>query len=412
MSKIHFPKNFFWGASVSAHQVEGGNKNQWSEWEIKNAVRLANESERNFSYIKNWENLKSEILNPDNYISGKAANHYKLYKQDIQILKKLNLNAFRFSIEWSRIEPIEGEFNQKEIEYYRKYISELRKNNIEPFVTLWHWTMPIWFTNLGAFEKRNNIKYFLRFVEKVAKEFPEIKFWIILNEPGIYSTLSYRLGQWPPQHSNFLSFIKVYLNLIRVHKETYKLFKLLNPKLAIGSSENIAYNFTERKDLISRFNVWFAKFQAFYFIKRIQKYSDFIGLNFYFTNRYEGWKINNRNENVSDMGWNQEPDKIYDVLLELKRFNKPIYITENGLADGKDVLRKWYLTESLSAIHKAINQGVDVRGYLHWSFLDNFEWDKGFWPRFGLVKVDFKTFKRKIKKSAEFYSKIVSSNSI
>ena len=149
MSKIlKFPKNFLWGAATSAHQVEGGNKNDWSEWEKNNAKKLAKKAKDNY---QSWQKEKfPEMFDEKNYISGIACDHYHKFKEDFDLAKSLGHNAHRFSIEWSRIEPEEGKFNEKEIEHYKQVILALRERGVEPFVTLWHWTIPIWLAKKGG----------------------------------------------------------------------------------------------------------------------------------------------------------------------------------------------------------------------------------------------------------------------
>jgi beta-glucosidase len=171
MKKRFFNKNFLWGAAVAAHQVEGGNEyNQWTIWERDNAERLAKKAEKRLSNLDSWPIIKNQAQNPENYISGKAVDHFDLYKEDFSLLEELHFNAFRFSVEWSRVEPREGEFDYKAIEYYRKYIAELKKRNIEPVVTLFHFTLPNWFVEKGGFEKLRNSKYFVRFTRKIMSE--------------------------------------------------------------------------------------------------------------------------------------------------------------------------------------------------------------------------------------------------
>src|SRR3989344_5295476 len=134
--KERFPENFYWGSATSAHQVEGGNRNDWTEWEKANADRLAKEAERKFGYLPNWPEIKEQAQNPKNYISGRACEHYNRYEEDFDIAKSLRHNAHRFSIEWSRIEPEEGKWDEKEIEHYRQVVRALRSRGLEPFVTL------------------------------------------------------------------------------------------------------------------------------------------------------------------------------------------------------------------------------------------------------------------------------------
>ncbi len=394
-----------WGTAVAAHQVEGGNFNNWSEWEKQNAERLAKEARQKW---QPWQQEKfPEMFDPPNYISGRACDHYHLYEQDFNIAKSLGHNAHRFSIEWSRIEPEEGKFNQSEIEHYRNIIKALKIRGLEPFISLWHWTVPIWFAKKGGFEKRKNIKYFIHFCEVVVKEFKnDVKFWLVLNEPEIYTGHSYLKGTWPPQKKNFFSYLKVFKNLIRAHRSVFGAIKQIDDQAQIGIAKNNVY-----------FEGWLASIANwwwnFYFLNYIKNYQDFIGLNYYFHNRIKGLKFNqNKNEKTSDLGWEIYPEGIYHVLKELKKYQKPVYITENGLADAKDEKREKFIKENLYWVYKAMQEGVDVRGYFYWSLLDNFEWDKGFWPRFGLVEIDYQTMERKVRPSAQEYAKICKNNEL
>ena len=409
---LKFPKGFYWGSATSAHQVEGNNVNDWSEWEKKNAERLAKEAKEKWQL---WQQEKfPEMFNPENYISGRACDHYHLYEQDFDIAKKLGHNAHRFSIEWSRIEPEQGKFNEKEIEHYRKVILALKKRGIEPFVTLWHWTNPLWIRDIGGWENKKITDYFERYAEKISNALGEnVKFWITLNEPEIYASNSYFAGVWPPQKKNLFAYLRVLNNLIKAHRKAYGVIKKANSNSKIGIAKNNIYFEAYQNKLVNRvlkkFIDWWWNF---YFLNRIRNHQDFIGLNHYFHNRINYGFNKNENKKISDIGWELYPEAIYYVLKDLKRFNKPIYITENGLADGGDKKRSWFILESLKNIGKAINEGVNVRGYLHWSLMDNFEWDKGFWPRFGLVEVNYKTLERKIRPSALQYAKICKTNEL
>lgn len=268
---------------------------------------------------------------------------------------------------------------------------------------------------MGAFEKRKNIKYFIRFCEYIASSFKdEVAFWITLNEPEIYSSMSYFKGTWPPQIRSFISYYRVFRNLAKAHQEIYLSIRKINFEAQIGIAKNNIY-FEAHLNKISnrilkKFIDWWWNF---YFLNQIKNYQDFIGLNHYFHNRINNFKfIQNENKKTSDMGWELYPEAIYHVLKDLKKYNKPVYVMENGLADAKDENREWFIKETLKNIYKAIAEGVDVRGYFHWSLLDNFEWDKGFWPRFGLVEIDYKTLERKIRPSAYVYAKIAQNNAI
>jgi beta-glucosidase len=402
-----FPKSFFWGASTAGHQVEGGLKDQWSAWEQANAKDLAITAHQRLGWLPTWNDIKDEAEDPDNYISGKAVEHYKHYKQDFDIVEKLNLNAFRFSIEWSRIEPEEGQWDATEIARYKNYIRELRDRRIEPFANIWHWTFPVWFAEKGGFKKKSNIKYFLRFVQKVADELTdELNYVITLNEPNVYASFSYITGEWTPQEKSVVSGTKVYFNLVKAHKRAYKILKKRKPLLQVGIAQQLANIQAKRPhnffDQLS--TKWMRYYWNWWFLKRIRRYQDFIGCNYYFTDYYTGL-IHRQNPRVplNDLGWYMEPEGLYPLLVRTwVRFKKPIYITENGLADDADDYRRWWMEESIVAMQRAISEGVDVRGYFHWSLLDNFEWKYGWWPKFGLVRVDRTTMKRTIRPSAHW----------
>lgn len=407
---LKFPKRFLWGASSAAHQVEGGTHNQWSVWELENAKVLAETAKYQANYLPKWDDIKAEATDPANYISGKATDHYNRYEEDFAILKKLNMNAWRFSIEWSRIEPEEGSWNAEAVEHYRTYLQRLKDLGIEPVVTLWHWTVPTWFEAKGGFRRRENIKYFLRFAEKVLEELGrDFRYIITLNEPEVYVSKGFLSADWPPQiHSKWQAFWTL-MHLMVAHKKVYKLAHAKGRKYLVSIAKNCAYHYAGDDAKLSQWTAAFMRWGSDYFwLNRIKHHIDFIGLNYYFSNRYYGYRMHNPNEMVSDLGWNMEPANIEFVLKDLyDRYNKPILITENGVADRDDEYRKWWLTQTLLAMHRAIQGKVRLEGYLHWSLTDNFEWSSGFWPRFGLVGIDYKTKKRTIRPSAVWLGKLI-----
>lgn len=404
---LNFPKRFLWGASTAAHQVEGGNHNQWSVWELENARALAEQAKYQAKYLPKWDEIKDEVTDPDNYVSGRGVDHYNQYEKDFAALKKLNMNAFRFSIEWSRIEPEEGAWNAKAIAHYRDYLRALNKNKIEPIVTLWHWTMPVWFTDMGGFEKAANVKYFVRFCEKVLQELGrEFRYIITINEPETYISKSYILGEWPPQHQSKIQGLRVYLNLINAHKKVYALAHQTSRKYIVGLAKTSAHQYAGDSAIISKLAAEVATWGADNFIlNRVKKQLDFIGVNYYFTNRYYGYMVHNPDQKVNDLGWDMQPQNIQLVLERLyDKYGIPIIVTENGCADQDDEYRKWWITQTLIAMHKALQNGVRLEGYLHWSLLDNFEWASGYWPKFGLLEVDRKTMKRTARPSAVWFA--------
>jgi beta-glucosidase len=400
MAKLEFPDGFLWGASTASHQVEGNAHNQWSEWE--GSPGRMTQLERDGLITK---------YGKENFISGVAADHYNRYEEDFALAKELGHSATRISIEWSRIEPQEGEFDNAAIDHYRKVVAAIRKNDMEPFVTLWHWTFPVWFRDKGGFAIRSNEKYFARFCDKMAIALPEVKFWITLNEPEIYTSHGYLKGTWPPQEESRIKTLKVFHNLAHAHRLAYAKIKKINPAAQVGIAKHNIYFEAYRNQpwnvVIKKFADWGWNF---YFLNKISGAQDFIGLNHYFHNRIKGKTNQNENLRVNDMGWELYPEAIYHVLKDLKKYNLPIYITENGLADAEDKQRAWFIKETLKNVHRAISDGVDVRGYLHWSLMDNFEWDKGFWPRFGLIAIDYTTEARSPRPSALEYKNICRDN--
>lgn len=397
---LKFPNGFLWGAATSSHQVEGGNRNDWSEWE---------DSELR---IKNYELRMKKKFDHDNFVSGAACDSYNHWSDDLECIKKLNLNAYRFSIEWSRIEPEEGKFSEKGMDYYRKIIKDLKANNIIPFITLWHFTTPIWMAKKGGWTSSEINKFFLRYVEKIVTEFKnDVDFWVTFNEPDIYAGFSFLKGEWPPEKKNIFLYCKSLFNLIKVHNDSYLLIKKIDSRAQVGiAKHNIYFEAYENRVInlvLKKFMDWW--WNSFIF-NRIKKYQDFLGLNHYNHNRINYGFYKNENKIMSDMGWEFYPSSIYFALIDLKKYNKPIYITENGWAESGDVHRLNFIQETLENVHKTIEDGVDVRGYFYWSLLDNFEWARGFEPKFGLCEVNRKTFERKARPSAKVYAEICKNN--
>ena len=407
MEHYRFPKGFLWGASTSAHQVEGGQNNDWTEWERENAERLANEAARQYSSLPSWESIKPLAIDPENYISGKAADSYNRYQEDIALLKEMGLNSYRFSIEWSRVEPRPNVFDEMAIQHYKDMVNELRKADIEPIVTLWHWTLPTWVRDLGGWRSPKTVRHFRKYAVRVVSELSEVQIWTTLNEPEIYAEASFLYANWPPQQKSLLGFWRVYHNLASAHITVYRAIKRMHPAAQVGiSTDVVAYDgksiFSRLVALISR--TWINHF----FLVRVQRHQDYIGLNYYFHNPSRRFKATqDLGRKFSDLGWELYPQGLFTVLKELSVYKKPIYITESGLADARDAQRADYIDSCLHQMNRAISDGIDVRGYLHWSLIDNFEWDKGFWPKFGLAEVDRKTMKRTLRPSAYHYAEIV-----
>lgn len=403
-----------WGASTASYQVEGGNHTQWSEWEHANAERLARTAGERLGWQPNWTNIKSAAEDPQNYISGKGVEHYTRFVEDFDLLGSLHMNSFRCGFEWARLQPQEGAWDTAAVKHYHAYLAELKKRNITPIVTLWHWTTPVWFSDKGGFARRQNLKHFDDFVSRFIQEFgDEVSHVITLNEPNVYTAFGYLSGIWPPQHRNYLEFFTTYHNLTLAHKRAYVIIKNQQPNCAVGIAAQVSDSRpVSPKNVINRLAVHMADYGwNWWFLNRIRRNSDFIGLNYYFT-QYLDWrgKQVNPKQPLNDMGWYMEPSGIYRALTRTwRRYKLPIIVTENGLADSTDAHRVWWLEETFQALQRAIKDGVTIWGYLHWSLLDNFEWAHGWWPKFGLVSVDRKTQKRTLRPSALWLGEYIKS---
>lgn len=411
---MKFAKDFYLGAGTSAHQIEGGLENNWSRWEKEHAdteSRFYQEGKKGFFNNPIGEANIKEACEYDNYISGKAVDSFNRYKEDVQILKSLGLNSYRFSVEWSRIEPEKGKYSEDGLKYYRNLINELKENGIEPFLTCWHWPIPLWLEKEGGLEAEGIVKYFEKYVEVLKENFgQDVKYWITINEPTVVSLCSYLIGKWPPAKKNIFKFWKVcFINLVNMHKVAYKVLKKGESNLMAGIAHNIQYIKGYKDRVLNKLVASICKyFSNFLFLNKIEGYMDFVGLNFYQHTELGLFGFKEVSQKRNDMSWGMEPYSILYILKELKdKYDLPIIITENGLADREDKYRKWWLDETFKAMEEALDYGVELFGYIHWSLLDNFEWAEGFWPKFGLVEVNRETLDRRIRESGYYYKSLV-----
>lgn len=408
--ELKFPKNFLWGVSTSAHQSEGGQHNQWTVWELENAKSLAAQAPYQYDDLDNWADIRRVAKSPMNYVSGRAANHYEMFDQDIELVKQMNMNAFRFSVEWSRIEPEQGSWDAEAVEHYKSVLLSLKKRGIEPIVTLFHFTLPVWFTEMGGFEKRANVDHFVRFAERILRELgPTVKYVITLNEPEIYAAQGYYLAKWPPQVQSLSLMRRVLINLARAHNQVAKRVHDMSRRYRVSISNNSVYIYPGDDSWLSvRAAAFMQYWRDDYFLKKVVKNCDFLGVNYYFSDRVYGYRVHNPEGHVNDLGWSMEPQYLERALERLsEKYKLPILVTENGLADADDKDRQWWLIQTIMALQRSMKNGVDLIGYLHWSLFDNFEWEKGTWPRFGLYAVDYKTMVRTPRESAIWFAKVL-----
>jgi beta-glucosidase len=405
-----FPADFLWGASTAGHQVEGGNYDQWTVWELEHAVELARTAVRRLGSLPEWQKFKPAATDPENYISGKGVMHYQKYRDDFDIACKIGLNAFRFSIEWSRLEPEIGVWDDSEIDHYHNYIDEMKRRGLEPVLNIWHWTHPVWFEQRGGFSRKENLSFWMRYVQKIADEFgQDVRYVITLNEPNVYVLYGAFNNVDVPPHGTMFTKLLTFWRLVQAHRIAYRVLKRANPDLQVSVAYQMSFDAPkDPKKFLDRLS---AKLLNYgwnrWFLNRVRRSMDFVGINYYFSNRYQGFKQQNPGSPKNDLGWYMEPSAIGQVITDVwDRYHKPVMITENGVADEDDRVRQWWLEETFSAMHQAMAGGARIIGYMHWSLLDNFEWAFGWWPKFGLIKVDrARGMKRVVRPSAVWLSK-------
>lgn len=401
MNEVLFPESFLWGAGGAGHQIEGDNiHSQYNQME--------RDGKPNFP-VK----------------SGKACNHWELYREDIDMMADMNLQVYRMSIEWSRIEPEEGRYDEVALSRYIDMLERLNRRGIKVCLTLHHWTHPQWFEALGGFEKRENVRYFEKHLNYIVPKIKDyVYLWVVLNEFNNHALTP----------ANFY----LYKNLLLVHARGYHVIKQYS-KAPISSTHSLIHWQPQRSsDPMDRAAAKVLDWcQNEFFIHAIKTgemvlpYADaessdevkgsldYWAINYY-TRHMASARIKNFSaprfpfDRVSMIEESMYLEELYpDGLVQhLPRFTDyPIYITENGCCCDDDRVRIIYLARHLLALHEAMKMGVDVRGYIHWSIMDNYEWGS-YKPRFGLVHVDFKTFQRTLKPSAYFYREIIRNHGI
>ena len=413
-----------WGTATAAHQVEGNNTN--NNW-------------YRFEHQKDSSG-KPRIHNNDK--SGLAADHWNRYKQDIGLMNQLGVKYYRFSVEWSKIEPKNGIFNEKALEHYRELCTTLIDSGLTPVVTLHHFTHPIWFEDLGGFEKEENIEHYLEFSEIVFNKLSDlVPYWCTINEPAVYVSQGYFNGVFPPGKKDPVLAGQVMKNLLNAHVAVFRHLKTLpnGMNVQIGLVKNITQFDPLRRwhildwyfsrilnDIFTNNTIDFLSTGNFnFYLPGMANISykntdaigaiDFIGLNYYSRWHVKGhfnaanpFTFETRPEDIqTDMPYSIYPEGFYRAIQTISNLNKPIIITENGIADNKDDRRKLFIERYLYALYKAIMDGYDIRGYFYWTLMDNFEWAEGYMMKFGLYEVDFSTQERELRKGGLAFSKIV-----
>lgn len=413
---LHFPKDFKWGTATAAHQVEGGNTN--NDWYA-------------------WEQTPGKVY--DSHKSGKACNWWEPggAEADFDLMASMGHNAHRLSIEWSRIEPEEGRWDEAAIERYRVMLRELRARDIEPMVTLHHFTSPLWLVERNGFENETAVTLFDRFVAKAVEALGEYcDLWCTINEPMILVVEGYLQGVHPPGKQDMQAGLGVALNLLRAHGAAYHTIHRIQPQARVGFAhqmrgfeparawfpldravagfQNWAMN---EMWLLGTLDGWLRPPLGRGRIAGLANTLDWIGLNYYTTDLVAfdpGRKATGFGRNfypaeaeISDGGYGQlHPEGFLHFLRRLARLRRPIYVTETGLPDADDDQRPRFLVTHLRQLWRAINFNWPVRGLYHWTLVDNFEWAYGWSLRFGLVELDPETQARHTRPSGELYAEI------
>lgn len=381
---------FLFGAATSSHQIEGNTANDWISWEAAGHTR-----ER----------------------SGRAADHWTRWREDFDLLATLGLNSYRMSIEWSRVEPRSGEFDDSALAQYRSMLLRLKELNIIPLVTLHHFTLPPWVSRQGGFLHPRAAEWFIRYVDRTLAALGDLAdLWVTLNEPMVLVVMGYLMALWPPGVHGFPRAWRLIDRLARVHRAAYQAIKSRQPDALVGLAHHIIAFEPWRDSVADRLTTRALHYLMNQrFINLAGDTQDFYGINYY-TRQYGHWShglhpIQSRpGALVSDLDWEIYPEGLRHTLGRLHLRPKPILITENGIATTNDALRTQYLLGHLTAVEQLQRDGREIRGYFHWSLLDNFEWAEGYKPRFGLVAVNFDTMQRRVRDSALTYRAIAQAN--
>ena len=422
---LGFPEGFLWGTATSAHQVEGNNTNNdwWAFEQGRNAI---------------WHGDRS----------GRACDWWRDAEQDFDLMAEMGHNTHRLSVEWSRIEPQPGEFDPEAIARYREMLAGLRQRGIEPMVTLFHFSSPLWLAGQGGWSNPMAVDRFRRFTRYAAEQLGDlVSLWCTINEPNVYAALGYLLGEHAPGHKSLPLYFRVLRHLLEAHAAAYRVIHALDGRAKVGLVKNIPI--FEPLDLNDRLAAWFTRLVDRNFNEvtlqavvdgrlrfpvrlGVSQYGllvdslDFVGLNYYTRERISlplgrdkgrSFMQPTPDAPVSDFGRNGTygeiyPEGLYRALKRVANLGKPVYVTENGLPDADDDQRPCFLLSHLAQIQRAITDGLDVRGYYYWSFTDNFEWAEGWSLRFGLVALDEKTQVRSPRPSAGLYTEIIRANAI
>jgi beta-glucosidase len=391
-----FPDGFTWGTATAAHQVEGGNwNNDWWAWEHAEGT---------------------PCVEP----SGDACDHFWRYPQDIALLAELGFDNYRFSLEWSRIEPEDGEISKAALDHYRRMVDTCHEHGLRAVVTYHHFTSPRWITALGGWEEPVVADRFGRFAQVVTEALgDEIDSVCTINEPNIVATVGWLLGAFPPgKQLDIDGRRRVNDVMVAAHRKAVEAVRDVNPNLPVGLTLSMAdYQAVPADDgdaVAKRDQIRRSMEDVFL---DATEGDDFLGVQTYSRERVgpDGNIGPEQGERVLDMGYEFWPEALEATIRRAWTYTKgevPLIVTENGIGTTKDAERVEYVQRALEGVLRCLDDGIDVRGYTYWSLLDNFEWAFGYVPQFGIVSVDRETQERTLKPSAQWLGQIARANAL
>lgn len=426
------PDSVLLGAATAATQIEGGDtNNNWYHWYAAGRVK-------------------------DGSDPSIACDHWNRVDEDTSLLRELGCHTYRMGVEWSRIEPTRGEIDEVAVEHYRDELRGLRDAGIVPLLTIYHFSHPLWFEQMGGWMSRHAVSCYLNFAELVVRRLGDlVEDWITINEPNIYLIFSRVMGLWPPGRKSVREYLRGRRHMVRAHRHAYEMIhrvslELDRPTPRVGVAHHLRVFDPATDSLLDRTmaRIFTLMSQDIFLgpmtgppVKRSRRgphggshggphspggnspaphppkrWADFLGVNYYSRDivRFSanpaigfGRRMNLEGAPVNDMGWELYPEGLYRLVRHYaERYDLPVYITENGVCDSRDAFRARYIYDHLYQVHRLIEDGIDVRRYYYWTLTDNFEWTEGTTARFGLVYVDFDTQRRAPRESARFYAEL------
>jgi beta-glucosidase len=425
---LRFPDGFRWGVATSSHQNEGAAgrpASTWARWEALGHIRAGNRSRDACGW---WGNAE----------------------RDFDLAHDMGLNALRMTVDWARVEPEMGRFDEAALGRYRDMVVALRERGIEPMVTLHHFDHPVWFEDLGGFASPQSIALFDRFARRAVEALGDVcSEWVTFNEPNVYATSGYVLGDFPPgRRGDTLGAIRVQANMARAHARTYALIHERVPRAFVSFVQHVMTFAPYRPDHVGdRWTTGLSDrmFNTPFFelardgrtsgppglriaVPEMRDACDFVGINLYGRRRarfsLREWRsafnsyapppaeARRGDPSAEEKFGEPWPQGITAAVERFAELGKPFLMTENGYADALDRVRPWVIEEAVRRLHDLIARGFDVRGYHHWTLVDNFEWDSGWDLRFGLYELDLATGERRARRSAALYGAIARRNAL